>query len=126
MKLVAICLAGAAGTLCRYLISVAALRYLNPAFPFGTLLVNLLGSFFLGLLMQVSLTSPNFSPTLRLALSVGFLGGFTTYSSFNQETLQLVQTGQGLKALLHVATTLVGCLTAGWVGSAVGGRLLAH
>lgn len=125
MKLVWICLGGAAGTLFRYLLSISATRLLGPNFPFGTMAVNLLGSFLLGLLMQVSLTSPGFSPTLRLALSVGFLGGFTTYSSFNQETLRLLQAGQALPAVVNIGLTLVGCLAAGWAGSALGLRLTA-
>lgn len=125
MKLAWICLGGAAGTGARYLLSTAAARYWGPAFPYGTVAVNLLGSFLLALLLQVSLASPGVSPTLRLALSVGFLGGFTTYSSFNQETLQLLHDGHGALALLNAALTLLGCLAAGWAGSALGLRLAA-
>ncbi len=78
-----ICLAGAVGTGARYLTQVWATKTLGLTFPWGTLIVNLVGSFLLALLMQVALTSDRISPTLRLVLATGFLGGFTTYSSFN-------------------------------------------
>ncbi|HET9209989.1 MAG TPA: CrcB family protein, partial [Thermoanaerobaculia bacterium] len=82
-----ICLGGAAGTGARYLLSGWLLRAAGPGFPWGTLAVNVIGSFLLGLILQVSLTTTLISPTLRLALTTGVMGGFTTYSTFNYETL---------------------------------------
>lgn len=82
-----ICLGGAAGTGARYLMSVWALTLLGPAFPWGTIAVNVTGSFLLGGLMHLALTTGILTPTLRLALTSGLLGGFTTYSTFNYETL---------------------------------------
>lgn len=119
-----ICLGGAAGTGARYLLSGWLLRAAGPGFPWGTLAVNVLGSFLLGLIMQVSLTTGLISPALRLALTTGVMGGFTTYSTFNYETLQYLQQNEWLAAFTNVAVTLLVCLAAGALG-VLGGKLLA-
>jgi fluoride exporter len=119
-----ICLGGAAGTGARYLLSGWLLRAAGPGFPWGTLAVNVLGSFLLGLIMQVALTTDLISPTLRLGLTTGVMGGFTTYSTFNYETLQYLQQSEWLAAFTNVAVTLLVCLAAGALG-VLGGRLLA-
>jgi CrcB protein len=111
-----ICLGGALGSGARYLVSVGTLRLLGPAFPWGTLAVNAVGSFLLGTIMHLGLTTQWLSPTLRLALTTGMLGGFTTYSTFNYETLQYLREGAAFLALLNVAATLSLCLLAGWLG----------
>jgi CrcB protein len=118
-----ICAGGAAGTGARYLLSGWALGTLGSAFPWGTLAVNVIGSFLLGLLMQVGLATPLLSPTLRLSLTTGVMGGFTTYSTFNYETIRYVQDGSWPVALANVAATLIGCFVAGLAGLA-GGRWL--
>jgi CrcB protein len=119
-----ICLGGAAGTGARYLLSGWLMRTAGPGFPWGTLAVNVIGSFLLGLLMQIALATALFSPTLRLALTTGVMGGFTTYSTFNYETLQYLQQNDWLAAFANVAATLLVCLMAGALG-VLGGRLLA-
>jgi CrcB protein len=111
-----ICLGGAAGTGARYLMSGWVLQRLGGSFPYGTLSVNVLGSFLLGVIMQVALTTGLFSPTVRLALTTGALGGFTTYSTFNYETLQYLQGGAWLYGFLNVLATVLGCLIAGALG----------
>ncbi|MDX1582856.1 MAG: fluoride efflux transporter CrcB [Thermoanaerobaculia bacterium] len=111
-----VCIGGAAGSGARYLISVWMAARFGSAFPLGTLAVNLGGSFLLALLMQISLASDVLSPEVRLALTTGALGGFTTYSTFNYETTVLVQEGAFLLASLNVALTILGCLLAGWLG----------
>jgi CrcB protein len=111
-----ICVGGAAGTGARYLLSGWALVALGISFPWGTLVVNLLGSFLLGLIMQVGLATPVLSPTLRLALTTGVMGGFTTYSTFNYETIRYAQDGSWLLAAANVVAMLVGCLVAGFAG----------
>ncbi len=118
-RLVLISLGGALGTAGRYLLSVWLLRALGPAFPYGTLAVNVIGSFLLGLLMQVGLDTTLISPTARAVLGTGVMGGFTTYSTFNYETLQYLQEGAWAMAGLNVATTLLVCLAAGALGVAV-------
>jgi CrcB protein len=118
-----ICFGGAAGTGARYLVSGWALRALGAGFPYGTLAVNLSGSFCVGFLMQVGLSTPLMSPTLRLCLTTGVMGGFTTYSTFNYETIRYVQDGAWLLAAANVAVTLVACLAAGFAGLAAGRAL---
>jgi CrcB protein len=111
-----ICLGGAAGTGARYLLGGWALQVLGTSFPWGTLAVNVIGSFLIGALMHVSLTTQLISPTLRLALTTGVMGGFTTYSAFNYETLRYLQDGARLYALANIVLMLVGCLAAGAAG----------
>ena len=118
-----ICLGGAAGTGARYLLSGWALAAFGPAFPWGTLAVNVIGSFCVGLIMQVGIATPLLSPTLRLALTTGVMGGFTTYSTFNYETIRYVQDGAWRLALGDVALTLAACLLAGFAGIALGRSL---
>ena len=86
--------------------------------------VLMIGSFLLGLIMPVALGTALLSPTLRLTLTTGVLGGFTTYSTFNYETLQYLQEGAWAMAGLNVATTLLLCLAAGALGVAVARGLL--
>lgn len=118
-----ICLGGALGTGARYLLSGWLLRAAGPGFPWGTLAVNVLGSFFLGLIVQVALAA-DLAPTLRLTLTTGVMGGFTTYSTFNQETLQYLQRSDWLLGFANLAVTVVTCLIAGALGI-FAGRMLA-
>jgi len=116
-RLLLVCLGGAIGTGARYLVATTAPRLFGTSFPFGTLAVNLLGSFCLGAIMQVGLTTTLLSPTMRIVLSTGVMGGFTTYSTFNYETLELVREGALGLAGLNVAVTLVLCLLGGVLGT---------
>ena len=118
-RLLWICLGGAVGTAGRYLLGDWLMRVAGPAFPWGTLAVNVLGSFLLGLVMQLALSTDWISPTLRLTLATGVLGGFTTYSSFNYETLRLLEGGSLLLAGANLAGTVAGCLVAGTLGMAL-------
>jgi CrcB protein len=118
-RLLLISLGGALGTAARYLLSAWMLRALGPAFPYGTLAVNVIGSFLLGAIMHTGLQTTLVSPTARLVLGTGVMGGFTTYSTFNYETLQYLQTGAWALAGLNVLTTLLACLAAGALGIAV-------
>ena len=110
-----ICLAGAAGTGTRYLIAVWAAHKLGSAFPYGTLLVNLVGCFAIAGLMHAALTL-GWPATTRAAVTIGFIGGLTTYSSFNYETTQLLEEGAPVTAALNLALTLLGGFMAGWLG----------
>jgi len=118
-----ICAGGAVGTGARYLFSTAMTRAFGN-FPFGTLGVNVIGSFLASILMVLALERSVLSQDQRLILVTGVMGGFTTYSSFNYETLHLVQSGAGMLAVVNVAVTLVACLLAGiagiWLGRALG------
>ena len=110
-----ICLAGAAGTGARYLIAVWAAQRLGSAFPYGTLIVNLVGCFVIAALMHAALTV-GWSPTVRSAVTIGFIGGLTTYSSFNYETMRLFEEGAPATAAVNVAVTIFGGFASGWLG----------
>lgn len=119
-----ICLGGAFGTGARYLVSVGALRLLGHAFPYGTFLVNVVGSFLMGAIMHEALTAHLLSPTERMFLTTGLLGGFTTYSSFNYETVRYVQEGDFVRAAFYVTATVLFGLVAGFLGFFVAKRLV--
>jgi CrcB protein len=110
-----VCLAGAAGTGTRYLVALWAAQRFGTAFPYGTLAVNLAGCFLLAAIMQAA-TTVAIPPTLRSAVTIGFLGGLTTYSSFNYESTRLLQDGAPGLAALNVGLTLAGSFAAGWLG----------
>ena len=114
-RFVWICLAGAAGTGARYLIAVWAAQRLGSAFPYGTLVVNLIGCFAIAALMHAALTL-GWPATTRAAVTIGFIGGLTTYSSFNYETMRLVEEGAPMTAASNLALTVVGGFMAGWLG----------
>jgi CrcB protein len=120
-----ICLAGGAGTGARYLIAVWSAERLGSAFPHGTLIVNCLGCFAIAALMHAALAL-GWSPTLRAALTIGFIGGFTTYSSFNYETMRLLSEGAGVTAALNTGLTLFGGWTSGWLGLIAARELLGR
>jgi len=122
-RFLSICLAGAAGTGLRYVIALWSTRRFGPEFPYGTVVVNLAGCFLIAAVIEVA-TLKAWPETLRLVLTVGFLGGFTTYSSFNQETIRMASSGAAGAALLNVLMTLAGGLAAGWLGVTVSRGLL--
>jgi fluoride exporter len=125
-RLLLICLGGALGTAARYGVSVWARGALGAAFPYGTIAVNLIGSFLLGVIMVVGHRAELIPPNLRLALSAGAMGGLTTYSSFNYEALVLFEERSYRVAALYLASTLFGCLVAGFAGIALGKRMVGH
>ena len=118
-----ICFAGALGTGARYLIGLWAGEKLGTAFPYGTFIVNLTGCFLIALVIQAALNMAAFPPTLRLALTTGFMGGLTTYSSFAYETTRLAQDGALGAAFLNFALTTVACFAAVLLGLAAAQRL---
>ena len=124
-RLMWVCLGGAAGTAARYWLGGWIPQVLGSSFPWGTLLINGLGSCLIGGVMQVGMSTELLSPTLRVALAVGVLGGFTTYSTFSFETLRLLQEGSWGLALLYVSATVLGCLLACALGFSVAKALVA-
>jgi CrcB protein len=119
-----ICFAGAIGTGARYLVGSWSGSTLGSTFPFGTLIVNVVGCFLIAAIMQLATTMTSFPPTLRLALTTGFLGGFTTYSSFNYETTRMLQDGTSMLALVNVLATTIGSFAAGLLGLLIAKQLL--
>ncbi|MGO8969346.1 MAG: fluoride efflux transporter CrcB [Myxococcaceae bacterium] len=120
-----VALGGAVGSAGRYWVSGLAPRILGQAFPYGTLVVNVVGSFLISLVMGVALNTTSIPVNLRLFLTTGIIGGFTTYSTFNYETLMLLQQRLWLTAGLNLVGTALGCLIAGLLGLAVARLLVA-
>lgn len=118
--LAAVAVAGAVGSVARYLVSGLATSVVGPAWPAGTLAVNVLGSLAMGLLMQLGLDADVLPRELRLALTVGFLGAFTTFSAFSYETVRALESGAWTTAATSVAANLALCLAATWAGLALG------
>lgn len=105
--------AGGAGCVARYLVALAVGR---RAFPYATLAVNVLGSFLIAFIFELALSRKTLPANLQLALTTGFMGGFTTYSSFNFETTQLVLDGHPARGFTNVGATLAGGIAAGLLG----------
>ncbi len=116
MRLLLVCLGGAAGTGARYLLGGWAQRTWGAGFPYGTLIINALGSFLLVIIMYFSLERGALSAEARIVLGTGVMGGFTTYSTFNYETFRFIQQGSFAVAGLYLAATVIGCLSAGALG----------
>ena len=115
---------GGLGSVARFgVVAVAGIR-LGPGFPWGTLAVNLLGSALLSALLYAASASDALSPTVRITLATGLLGGFTTYSAFSHETFALLQRGETGLAFSYVAATLLGCLLACLAGQSTAAALL--
>lgn len=114
-RLLWISLGGAVGTAARYLIGLWAGQRFGASFPYGTLIVNVSGCFLIAALMHLAMVN-GWPATVRAALTIGFLGGFTTYSSFNYETMRLMEEGAVATAFANVAATLLSGFAAGWLG----------
>ncbi|MBI1196119.1 MAG: fluoride efflux transporter CrcB [Gammaproteobacteria bacterium] len=122
-QLIAIALGGAAGAVLRYEASTTVYRVLGQAFPYGTLTVNTVGSLCMGFLYVLFLDRFPASPELRALLLVGLLGAFTTFSTFSLETLNLLEQGESIKALLNVLLSVVLCIGSAWVGLILGRQI---
>ena len=113
---------GAAGSLARYLASVAIMNRTGGRFPFGTALVNITGSFLIGLIMTILTERSLVNPNWRLLLVTGFLGGYTTFSSFEWETFGLVRDNEAWLGFLNIAGSVILGYAAVWLGAMLGRR----
>lgn len=109
---------GALGCLTRYFLSGWVYKAIGGGFPSGTLAVNIFGAFCIGLIMEFSMRSALISPTLRTGLTIGFLGGLTTFSTFSYETFRLLEDGELAIALVNVLVSVAVCLVFTWLGIA--------
>jgi len=107
LRLLLIAVFGAAGTLARYGLQGLVQVKMGSTFPYGTLAINLTGCFFLGLIGQFTLNRMVISPELRMAIAVGFFGGYTTFSRFGWETAKMLEAGEWIWATTYVATSVV-------------------
>jgi CrcB protein len=122
-QLIAIAAGGALGSLARYGMSSAVYAWLGRGFPWGTLAVNLLGSFLMGLLFVLLIERLSWAPEWRGAILIGFLGAFTTFSTFSIETLNLLEEGAMLGAFLNMVLSVWLCVLVCWAGVILGRSL---
>lgn len=123
MQVLAIAAGGAIGSVLRYVVSTGVYSVAGRSFPYGTLAVNVVGSLLMGLLFVVFIDRLSVPEIWRMALFVGLLGAFTTFSTFSIETLNLLQSGDYSRALVNILLSVFLCIGATWVGLRVG-RLL--
>ena len=116
--IVLIALCGALGCLTRYFLSGWIYRLFGGGFPSGTLAVNIVGSFLIGLIMEFAMRSTLISPSLRIGLTIGFLGGLTTFSTFSYETFRLLEEGELFMVAANVLLSVTVCLFFTWLGIA--------
>ncbi|MFZ2948662.1 MAG: fluoride efflux transporter CrcB [Desulfuromonadaceae bacterium] len=112
----AIALFCAGGGLTRYYLSGWVYSLLGRAFPYGTFAVNIIGAYLIGLIMELALRSTLIPDALRLGLTVGFLGGLTTFSTFSYETFSLLEDGRFLVAFANILASVAVCLLFTWLG----------
>ena len=115
---------GAMGCLTRYFLSGWVYDMFGRGFPYGTLAVNVVGAFIIGLLMEFGVRSTLIPPLLRIGLTIGFLGGLTTFSTFSYETFRLLEGGEFMVALLNAIVSVTACLICVWLGVAAARHLV--
>ena len=115
---VAVAVGGAIGSVGRFWLTAAMTGLTGPRFPWGTLLINVLGSFVIGLVAGFTLTPARVGmhPDIRIFLMTGVCGGFTTFSAFSLQTLELLQAGETVPALGYAVGSVVLCVAATWCG----------
>jgi len=112
-----IAVGGAFGAIMRFLSQATIYELVGKSFPYGTLFVNVVGSFLMGLLSVVLIEKFNLSAQWHMAILVGVLGSFTTFSTFSIETLVLFEQGDLFKAFANITVSIVLCITAVWAGA---------
>jgi len=111
---------GAVGSVSRFYLGKMCQAWLGASFPWGILLVNISGCFVIGFLVATLLDFFALNPLWRLLLLTGFLGGYTTFSGFTLDVIDMLQNNQVLAAILYIMVTVILCLTATWIGVLVG------
>jgi fluoride exporter len=118
-RMLLVAVGGLVGCVARYWLSGVVQRLGDHGFPSGTLVVNILGSLVIGVVMSLSLERGLVDESLRILLTTGFCGGFTTMSTFSYETFVLLRDGEHLLAIANTGVTFAACLGAVWLGSII-------
>ncbi|MBB4120395.1 fluoride efflux transporter CrcB [Martelella radicis] len=111
---------GALGSVGRYLVGVFAIRLWGPHFPWGTFVVNIVGSLMIGILVEAVARALNQSADMRMFIVTGFLGGFTTFSSFSLDAMTMIERGDVLHAVAYITASVGLALIAVFAGLAIG------
>jgi len=122
-QMLAIAAGGAAGSLLRFWMSNWVHSFAERSFPYGTLVVNVLGCLLMGFLFVLFIDRLSDNPVLRAGILIGVLGGFTTFSSFSIETFNLIEQGAWVKAAANMSGSLVLCVGATWIGVILGRQI---
>ena len=117
--LIAIAAGGAVGALARYLLSSQITHWIGPGFPWGILVVNVVGCFAMGIIAELGALTLNLSPEVRAFLTTGVLGGFTTFSAFALDSAVLIERGDMLGTLFYVVASVGGSIAALFAGLAL-------
>lgn len=122
-QILVIMLGGSLGALMRFIVSSSITAKLGSSFPYGTLTVNVLGSFAMGFLAMFLVERMGLDPLIRLGVFVGFLGAFTTFSTFSMETLNLFEQGESMRALVNMFISVMLSVLAVWLGVLAGKQI---
>ena len=123
MQILAVAVGGAAGALSRYWVSTWVYARLGTDFPYGTLVVNVAGSLLMGFFYILLLERMDLGPGWRGLITVGFLGAFTTFSTFSIETLNLLEIREYGRAIFNVLASVIFCIAAAWLGLTIGRQI---
>ena len=119
LTVILIAVFGALGCVARYYVSGWTYEKLGWGYPWGTLAVNIAGAFLIGLIMELGLKGAAIPANVRIGLTIGFLGGLTTFSTFSYETFRLLESGRILIAFSNVIVSVTACLLFTWLGIVV-------
>ena len=122
-KYFVVTLGGGIGAVSRYIVGSLVARFYSSTFPAATFLINVTGSFLIGVLMTLFLNRSALDPNWRLFLVTGILGGYTTFSTFEWEALTALRTGAALVSLLYIGASVVLGLAAAWAGFMIADRV---
>lgn len=125
-KYLLVMVGGAFGALSRFILATAIARWYSALFPLGTFVVNMSGSFLIGVLMMFFLNRPWIGANWRLFLVTGVLGGYTTFSSYEWETFAAFRGGASIVAVSYAVSSLILGLAAVWIGAVLANRVWPH
>lgn len=123
LTVASIAIFGALGCLARYILSGWVYALAGRGFPYGTMAVNVVGAFLIGLIMEFGLRTTLIPQEIRVGLTIGFLGGLTTFSTFSYETFRLLEDGEFVTAAVNIVASVLVCLVFTWAGIATARHL---